>query len=73
MSEWLVDTNVLLDVFGADTTFGERSKAVLSQCAEQGVLVVNAVILAEVAALLIRLKSSRPSCPRCYSGATQFP
>jgi predicted nucleic acid-binding protein len=37
MKEWLVDTNVLLDVIGADETFGERSRGVLERCAEEGV------------------------------------
>ncbi|MBS3934203.1 MAG: type II toxin-antitoxin system VapC family toxin [Truepera sp.] len=63
MRQWLVDTNVLLDVIGADTVFGERSKAVLSRCAEQGVLVVNPVILAEVAALLDSLEELEALLP----------
>jgi predicted nucleic acid-binding protein len=56
MKHWLVDTSVLLDVIGADATFGESSKELLSRCAEQGVLVVNPVVLAEVAALLDSLE-----------------
>lgn len=63
MRQWLVDTNVLLDVIGADMTFGERSKAMLSQCAEQGVLVVNPVVLAEVAALLDSLEELESLLP----------
>ncbi len=45
---WLVDTNVVLDVWGADATFGRRSAQVLSQCAGEGVLVVNPVVIAEL-------------------------
>lgn len=45
---WLVDTNVVLDVWGADATFGRRSAQVLSQCAGEGVLVVNPVVRAEL-------------------------
>jgi len=30
MKEWLVDTNVLLDVIGADPTFGEQSKLLIT-------------------------------------------
>ena len=56
MKTWLVDTNVLLDVLGADATFGEHSARTLSACAQTGVLVVNAVILAEVSALLESLE-----------------
>ena len=51
MKTWLVDTDVLLDVLGADATFGGRSARTLSACAQTSVLVVNAVILAEVSAL----------------------
>lgn len=49
MRTWLVDTNVVLDVIGADAQFGERSRAVLADCAESGSLVINPVIYAEVA------------------------
>jgi predicted nucleic acid-binding protein len=48
----LVDTNVLLDVLGADPHFGERSKAALVACATTGVLVINPVIFAEVGAMI---------------------
>ncbi len=56
MKAWLVDTNVLLDVLGADETFGERSARTLAECAQQGVLVVNPVIVAEVSAWLESLE-----------------
>jgi len=49
MRTWLVDTNILLDVIGADERFGERSRAALSECAEAGSLVINPVLYAEVA------------------------
>ncbi len=49
---WLVDTNVVLDVRGADATFGRRSAQVLSQCAGEGVLVVNPVVIAELSSAL---------------------
>ncbi|HET7276321.1 MAG TPA: type II toxin-antitoxin system VapC family toxin [Longimicrobiaceae bacterium] len=52
MKQWLVDTNVLLDVIGADPIFGERSKACLEICAASGVLVINPVIYAEAAAFI---------------------
>jgi predicted nucleic acid-binding protein len=63
MKHWLVDTSVLLDVIGADATFGESSKELLSRCAEQGVLVVNPVVLAEVAALLDSLEELEALLP----------
>ena len=50
MNIWLVDTNVLLDVIGADATFGEQSRNLLGECAERGVLVINPIIYAEVGA-----------------------
>ena len=56
MKEWLVDTNVLLDVLGADPTFGESSRRVLESCAVSGALVINPVIFAEVAAFVTTLE-----------------
>lgn len=50
MNEYLVDTNVLLDVIGADPVFGLRSRALLERLAENGVLVINPIIYAEVGA-----------------------
>lgn len=63
MKTWLVDTNVILDVLGADKTFGERSAQTLVHCAEVGVLVVNPVILAEVSALLASLEELEALVP----------
>jgi predicted nucleic acid-binding protein len=63
MKEWLVDTNVLLDVLGADTTFGERSRMVLLQCAQEGVLIINPIVLAEVSALLGSLEELETLLP----------
>jgi hypothetical protein len=56
MKEWLVDTNVLLDVLGADERFGLLSKEVLGECAETGILVINPIIFAEVGAWLQSLE-----------------
>ncbi|GAB4256040.1 MAG: type II toxin-antitoxin system VapC family toxin [Thermoleophilia bacterium] len=52
MKEWLVDTNVILDVIGADPEFGERSRCVLEETAQTGALVINPVIFAEVGAFV---------------------
>lgn len=52
MNAYLVDSNVLLDVIGADTSFGEASRACLEACAAKGVLVINPVIYAEVGAFI---------------------
>lgn len=48
MKTWLVDTNVLLDVIGADRVFGQQSLEVLTTCAEAGALVINPVVYAQV-------------------------
>ena len=48
MTEFLVDTNVILDVIGADEEFGLISKSCLTRCAGTGVLIINPVIYAEV-------------------------
>ena len=45
-----VDTNVLLDVFGADTKFGRASAAALKQCIGEGAIVACEVVWAETAA-----------------------
>jgi predicted nucleic acid-binding protein len=42
-----VDTNVLLDVFGSDSTFGPRSKAAIRSCIAEGGLVACDVVWAE--------------------------
>jgi predicted nucleic acid-binding protein len=45
-----VDTNVLLDVFGADPEFGDRSRAAVRSVLLEGGLVACDVVWAEVAA-----------------------
>ncbi len=44
-----VDTNVLLDVFGADPTFGSTSLTALRRCAGEGRLVACEVVWVEAA------------------------
>lgn len=45
-----VDTSVLLDVLGADSEFGERSRSALKAAWSGGPIVVCDVVLAEVSA-----------------------
>jgi len=52
MTQFLVDTNIILDVIGADETFGPVSRDCLTRCAAAGVLVINPVIYAEVGAVI---------------------
>lgn len=56
MKQWLVDTNVILDVVGADKQFGPASQKTLSECAENGILVINPVIFGEVGAWIESLE-----------------
>jgi predicted nucleic acid-binding protein len=44
----LVDTNVLLDVFTRDATWAGWSEQALAEAADQGPLVINPIIYAEV-------------------------
>jgi hypothetical protein len=50
-TEWLVDTNVLIDVLHDDPQFAESSAQALERCAETGILVINPVIYGEVGAI----------------------
>jgi predicted nucleic acid-binding protein len=45
-----VDTSVLLDIFGADPTFGGRSAAALSRCIADGSVIACDVVWAETGA-----------------------
>ncbi len=45
-----VDTNVLLDVFANDPTFGSRSLAILRDCLADGPLIACEVVWAELVA-----------------------
>lgn len=44
-----VDTNVLIDVFGADPTFGRSSLEALKKCADEGSLIACEIIWIETA------------------------
>lgn len=44
-----VDTSVLLDVLGADPTFGPRSRKAVHSCLKEGRLIACEVVWAEVA------------------------
>jgi predicted nucleic acid-binding protein len=63
MTEYLVDTNVILDVTGADHRFGPRSKDCLARCAGSGVLVINPAIYAEVGAIIERIEELNQLLP----------
>lgn len=50
MNSTLIDSNVLVDLFDDDSEWRGWSDAMLEQCRNQGPLVINPVILAEVSA-----------------------
>ncbi len=41
MKMWLVDTNVILDIIGADSKYGKSSRRLITRYAQDGVLVIN--------------------------------
>lgn len=45
----LVDSNVLLDILGEDEEWLDWSAAMLAECADEGRLVINPIIYAELA------------------------
>ena len=63
MSGTVVDSSVLLDVFTDDPIWGEWSREHLSEAAARGALVLNAVVLAEIAPRFSRLEALRSSLP----------
>lgn len=58
-----VDSSVLLDVFTEDPTWLAWSEAQLTAAAQRGALVVNAVVLAEIAPRFSRVETLRASLP----------
>lgn len=59
-----VDTSVLLDVFGADPSFGRRSSAALRHCLSEGSLLACEIVWAEVAAFFPSQASAREAMQR---------
>jgi len=59
-----VDTSVLLDILGADPTFGPRSKTVLRSCIAEGSLVACEVVWAEVASVFPSPEAAKDAMSR---------
>ncbi len=59
----LVDSNVLLDVFTEDRRWLGWSQARLTEAAQRGALIVNAVVLAEIAPRFSRVEALRAALP----------
>ena len=58
-----VDSSVLLDLFTADLEWGDWSQAQLTRAAQRGAIVLNAVVLAEVAPRFERVEVLRATLP----------
>jgi predicted nucleic acid-binding protein len=59
----VVDSSVLLDVFTEDAQWIAWSEARLGEAAQRGALVLNAVVLAEVAPRFSRIEDLRSALP----------
>lgn len=59
----LVDSSVLLDVFTEDPRWGDWSQVQLTQAAQRGSIVLNAVVLAEIAPRFSRIETLRSALP----------
>lgn len=59
----VVDSNVLLDVFTEDPTWLTWSEAHLLAAAQRGALVLNAVVVAEIAPRFSRIEALRDALP----------
>jgi predicted nucleic acid-binding protein len=58
-----IDSSVLLDVFTEDPRWLDWSEAQLTRAAQSGTIVVNAVVLAEIAPRFSRIEALRSALP----------
>ena len=58
-----LDSSVLLDVFTEDPRWGAWSQARLTEAAQRGAVILNAVVLAEVAPRFSRVEALRSALP----------
>jgi predicted nucleic acid-binding protein len=59
----VVDSSVLLDVFTEDPDWGGWSQTHLTRAAQRGALILNAVVLAEIAPRFERIETLRTALP----------
>jgi predicted nucleic acid-binding protein len=59
----VVDSSVLLDVFTEDPKWIDWSQAHLAEAAQRGAIVLNAVVLAEIAPRFSRIEALRSALP----------
>jgi predicted nucleic acid-binding protein len=57
----LIDTNILMDVWGPPDTFSEWSKSTLVACRVEGELVVNEIVWSEIAPTIRALNALESS------------
>lgn len=60
MSDVLVDSSVLIDVFGPETSWRSWSTTALERCARRGALFLNPIVFAEVSAIRSRAGADLP-------------
>jgi len=58
-----IDSSVLLDVFTEDPRWLDWSQAQLTRAAQRGAIIVNAVVLAEIATRFSRIEELRSALP----------
>lgn len=59
----MVDSNVLLDVATNDPTWGDWSATTLARCADEAILVINALVYAEVSIGFRRIEDLEDALP----------
>ncbi len=62
-TEWLVDTNVIIDVINNDPQFADASTKVLETTSSTGILVINPIIYSEVGAICDSLEELNSLLP----------
>ncbi|OLP15686.1 DNA-binding protein [Leptolyngbya sp. 'hensonii'] len=66
MSSVLVDSNVILDVLTEDQTWFDWSSRQLADCAEQGSLLINPIIYAELSIGFTQLAELEAALPQSF-------
>lgn len=66
MSSVLVDSNVLLDILTEDQTWFEWSSEQLTTCAEQGNLLINPIIYAEISIGFTQSEELEAAIPQSF-------
>lgn len=73
MTDVLVDSNVILDIATEDSQWFEWSSAQISMCAEQGSLIINPIIYAEVSVGFAQIEALNALLPSEFFRREQLP